>query len=107
MFGLADLGCYAIVKGRGAGLRQGDGCQHVSRPFPSWNRSILTEIYLCHACSCQEMLRTETAGQVITGVGPQPAQRGAQTFLFGAGGNQGGEGNDEAGEWCAIAACVS
>jgi hypothetical protein len=35
----------------------------VSRPFPSWNRSISTEIYLCHACSCQEMLRTETAGQ--------------------------------------------
>eukprot|EP01049_Picozoa_sp_SAG25_P001979 SAG25_NODE_97_length_15788_cov_5.361910_4_plen_479_part_00 len=24
----------------------------VSRAFPSWNRSILTEIYLCHACSC-------------------------------------------------------
>eukprot|EP01047_Picozoa_sp_COSAG01_P021962 COSAG01_NODE_1290_length_10882_cov_25.926922_10_plen_63_part_00 len=23
----------------------------VRRPFPSWNRSILTEIYLCHACS--------------------------------------------------------
>eukprot|EP01047_Picozoa_sp_COSAG01_P024456 COSAG01_NODE_1511_length_10068_cov_7.643731_14_plen_251_part_00 len=23
----------------------------VSRPFPSWNRSILTEIYLCHTCS--------------------------------------------------------
>ena len=42
----------------------------VSRPFPSWNRSILTEIYLCHACSCQEILRTETAGQVIImGVG--------------------------------------
>jgi carboxylesterase type B len=36
----------------------------VSRPFPSWNRSILTEIYLCHACSCQKILRTETAGQV-------------------------------------------
>eukprot|EP01047_Picozoa_sp_COSAG01_P013417 COSAG01_NODE_629_length_14689_cov_298.955517_7_plen_370_part_00 len=35
----------------------------VSRPFPSWNRSILAEIYLCHACSCQEILRTETAGQ--------------------------------------------
>jgi hypothetical protein len=35
----------------------------VSRPFPSWNRSILTEISLCHACSCQEILRVETAGQ--------------------------------------------
>jgi hypothetical protein len=27
----------------------------VSRPFPSWNRSILTEIYLCHACSYHEI----------------------------------------------------
>jgi hypothetical protein len=27
----------------------------VSRPFPSWNRSILTEIYLCHACSHPEV----------------------------------------------------
>jgi hypothetical protein len=27
----------------------------VSAPFPSWNRSILTEIYLCHACSYQEI----------------------------------------------------
>jgi hypothetical protein len=41
----------------------------VSRPFPSWNRSILTEIYLCHACSCQEILRTETAGQVAAAGG--------------------------------------
>jgi hypothetical protein len=37
----------------------------VSRPFPSLNRSILTDIYLCHACSCQEILRTETAGQAL------------------------------------------
>eukprot|EP01047_Picozoa_sp_COSAG01_P026040 COSAG01_NODE_1664_length_9573_cov_31.637429_8_plen_101_part_00 len=27
----------------------------MSRPFPSWNRPILTEIYLCHACSCHEI----------------------------------------------------
>ena len=27
---------------------------------------MLTEIYLCHACSCQEMLRAETAGQVAS-----------------------------------------
>eukprot|EP01049_Picozoa_sp_SAG25_P003024 SAG25_NODE_165_length_13094_cov_31.386149_12_plen_337_part_00 len=27
----------------------------VSRAFPSWKRSILTEIYLCHACSYQEI----------------------------------------------------
>ena len=27
----------------------------MSRAFPSWNRSTLTEIYLCHACSCHEI----------------------------------------------------
>jgi hypothetical protein len=43
----------------------------VSRPFPSWNRSILTEIYLCHACSCQEILRAETAGQEASQAAPQ------------------------------------
>jgi|EP01049_Picozoa_sp_SAG25_P011007 hypothetical protein len=57
----------AIPKGlwrslKEAGVLRGD----VSRPFPSWNRSILTEISLCHACSCQEILRTETAGQAPT-----------------------------------------
>eukprot|EP01049_Picozoa_sp_SAG25_P017106 SAG25_NODE_4256_length_854_cov_1.287417_3_plen_35_part_01 len=26
----------------------------MSRAFPSWKRSILTEIYLCHACSYHE-----------------------------------------------------
>eukprot|EP01047_Picozoa_sp_COSAG01_P006703 COSAG01_NODE_246_length_20450_cov_195.166822_16_plen_81_part_00 len=26
----------------------------VSRPFPSWKRSILAEIYLCDACSDHE-----------------------------------------------------
>jgi hypothetical protein len=36
----------------------------VSRPFPSWDRSISTEIYLCRACSCHEILRVETPGQV-------------------------------------------
>jgi hypothetical protein len=30
------------------------GVVWVSRAFPSWNRSILTEIYLCHACSYHE-----------------------------------------------------
>jgi hypothetical protein len=27
----------------------------VSRPFSSWNRPMLTEIYLCHACSYHEI----------------------------------------------------
>eukprot|EP01047_Picozoa_sp_COSAG01_P009789 COSAG01_NODE_405_length_17466_cov_554.403697_21_plen_61_part_00 len=35
----------------------------MSRPFSSWNRPVLTEICLCHACSCQEILRVEMAGQ--------------------------------------------
>jgi hypothetical protein len=49
----------------GRGLPTGPAAAQktVSRLFPSWNRSILTEIYLCHACSCQNILRTETAGQ--------------------------------------------
>eukprot|EP01047_Picozoa_sp_COSAG01_P032097 COSAG01_NODE_2306_length_7946_cov_4.903148_1_plen_218_part_00 len=34
----------------------------VSRAFPSWNRSILTEVHLCHACSITK-LRMETPGQ--------------------------------------------
>jgi hypothetical protein len=69
--GGADAGVGAHARCPGAGLRgagaAGEGA--VSRPFPSWNRSMLTEIYLCHACSCQEILRTETAGQ---GAGATP-----------------------------------
>jgi hypothetical protein len=42
----------------------------VSRAFPSWKRSILAEIYLWHACSCHEILRAETAGQVCLGCSP-------------------------------------
>jgi hypothetical protein len=37
----------------------------VSRPFPSWHRSRLTEIYPGHACLCQERLRADTAGQEV------------------------------------------
>ena len=36
----------------------------VSRAFPSCTRSILTEIYLCHACSDHEIEDMETPGQV-------------------------------------------
>jgi hypothetical protein len=51
----------------------------VSRPFPSWNRSILTEIYLrCHARSCQEILRAETAEQGHKAV----EQRAAELLEF-------------------------
>jgi hypothetical protein len=37
-----------------------------ARPFPSWHRSTLTEIPLCHACSCRAILRPGTAGQEIS-----------------------------------------
>jgi hypothetical protein len=37
--------------------------QPVSWPFPSWNRSILAETYLCHACSCQEILIKDGNGR--------------------------------------------
>jgi hypothetical protein len=40
----------------------------VSRAFPSWNRSILTEIYLCHACSDHEIEDGNGAEQVVTDV---------------------------------------
>eukprot|EP01047_Picozoa_sp_COSAG01_P054204 COSAG01_NODE_5894_length_3965_cov_2.764615_6_plen_122_part_00 len=34
----------------------GQGCPNGrERAFPSWNRSMLTEIYLCHACSYHEI----------------------------------------------------
>jgi hypothetical protein len=36
----------------------------VSPAFPSWKRSILTEIYPCHACSYHEVEDMETPGQV-------------------------------------------
>ena len=49
----------------------------VSRPFPSWNRSILTDISLCHACSCQEILRAEPCGR--PGGGHPPPHHGVFT----------------------------
>jgi hypothetical protein len=63
----------ALLQVRDAG--RGQPVQ-VSRPFPSWNRSILTEIYLSHAGSCQEILRTETAGQVPEVQGAPGRQQG-------------------------------
>jgi hypothetical protein len=45
------------ASGGGVAARHGGGGAPaaVSRAFPSWNRSILTEIYLCHTCSYQEI----------------------------------------------------
>jgi hypothetical protein len=64
----------------------------VSRPFPSWNRSILTVIYLCHACSCQEILRTETAGQAHPPPGCAEHHRGFDD-------QSGAEHDDRARHW--------
>jgi hypothetical protein len=41
------------------------GPREYARRFHPW-RSTLTEIYLCHTCSCHEILRTETPGQVLS-----------------------------------------
>jgi hypothetical protein len=60
----------------------------VSRPFPSWTRSILTEIYRCHPCSCHtEILRIlmmmGTPGQAA----PLPgAAQGSRLLRHRAGG---------------------
>jgi hypothetical protein len=50
-----------------------DPCESVgcAAAFPSWNRSILTEIYLCHACSCHEIL----SGNAAAGAHPRPTTR--------------------------------
>eukprot|EP01047_Picozoa_sp_COSAG01_P065464 COSAG01_NODE_8849_length_2638_cov_1.501772_1_plen_78_part_10 len=39
----------------------------MSRAFPSWKRSILAEIYLCHACSYHEI----EVGNARAGAGEQ------------------------------------
>jgi hypothetical protein len=48
--------------------------QLVRQAFPSMMRFILTEIYLCHACSCRERLRVETPGQYLERWRPSPRQ---------------------------------
>jgi hypothetical protein len=44
--------------------REVDTHAAVRGAFPCLRRSMLTEIYLCHPCSCPEIWRMETAGQV-------------------------------------------
>jgi hypothetical protein len=55
-----------MLGGYTAGRISGAGVPVVSiecaRPFHPW-LSILTDIYLCHTCSCHEILRMETPGQ--------------------------------------------
>ena len=56
----AGLGVGEVIKAWDLALAD---MRKVSRPCSSWNRPILTEIFLCHVCSCQEILRVKTAGQ--------------------------------------------
>jgi hypothetical protein len=58
----AQMSSWLIELQARGNLPEGSG---VSRPFPSWSRSMLTEIDLCHVCSCPEILRVETVGQVV------------------------------------------
>jgi hypothetical protein len=55
------------------------GCRSsvVSAPLPSFARAVLTEISLCHACSCQEISRAETARQ-----GPPCAEPLSSAFEY-------------------------
>jgi hypothetical protein len=56
------------------------GVEAVSRPFPSWNRSISTEIYLCHACSDHE----SKDGNARTGQSPGHHHRGSRVMTMPA-----------------------
>eukprot|EP01047_Picozoa_sp_COSAG01_P078038 COSAG01_NODE_14273_length_1474_cov_1.242182_1_plen_243_part_10 len=78
----------------------------VSRAFPSWKRSTLTEIYLCHACSCHEILRAETPGQVVDHVRARPALRlHAPHHLLGGRRDPGGGGGARSVQaWAVVAA---
>jgi hypothetical protein len=49
--------------GGGAAAAPPKRTKAVRQAFPSWMRSIWTEVYLCRTCSCQEILRMETPGQ--------------------------------------------
>jgi hypothetical protein len=53
----------------------------VSRAFPSWNRSILTEIYLYHACSYHEI----DDGIARPGLAELPAFRMSHSILAAVG----------------------
>jgi hypothetical protein len=54
----------------------------VSAPFPSFARPVLTAIFLCHACFCQEILRAKTARQDSAG-----EDSGSEVSLNAAGGD--------------------
>jgi hypothetical protein len=44
-----------------------DGCNTVRRPLRPFRLTVLTDIYLCNVCSCQEILRRNAAGSGAIG----------------------------------------
>jgi hypothetical protein len=55
-FGHIIIGKYDVLGAADGGA--------VSGAFPSWKRSMSTEIYLCHACSCHEVEDGKRPGRV-------------------------------------------
>ena len=89
------LGEFETLEGCWGACNATEGCTefawHETTFDPSWAKQ-------CYqAISGKAPLAVDK--RVTSGLGPQPARKGEASFLFGAGGNQGGEGNDGAGEW--------
>jgi hypothetical protein len=104
-----DLGALAL-DGELAAYAERNYLGSVSRPFPSWKRSmyrlrfpyvtpvrvksleavhVSTAISLCRACACHEMLRAETAGQALL----SPRRVGRSLRALGWAGGQQGQGH--------------
>jgi hypothetical protein len=66
---LHPLGQWLWCGPGGKGGREPE-CGEPAVSLESWNRSTLTGIYRCHACSCQEISRVQTAGQVARSRSP-------------------------------------
>jgi hypothetical protein len=79
--GTVEALTHEEVQRRGLSL---DECTPVSRVFPSWNRCILTEIYLCHACSYHE-IEDENARTGRRGRAGGPARAGGFAGLRAGG----------------------
>jgi hypothetical protein len=58
-----SLTCWPVSGGHSIREASGRATGRVSAPFPFICVAVLTEIHLCDACSCQEILRLATARQ--------------------------------------------
>jgi hypothetical protein len=74
-------------------------CEELAWHEPSFNQpEWRKQCYMLVGPEAGRIPLTQQPG-VVSVLGPQPERAGASTYVFGAGGNQGGEGNDAAGEW--------